>query len=293
MLFSNKQVNCAFLILLSLSAPGTSLAQGRAVRERVVFASATEVDGNVPVSGELRVPDLSGAKLPAVVVIHSAGGIDGTGTPYIESLNQAGIATLELDLFPSGGRPATARLNLPHTYGSLIYLARHPRIDPARIGIMGFSWGGILSLFSASEELTRQYTGGKYRFAAHLPLYPVCWAQTSILQGKNKNYSASTYQAFTGAPVHILAGAKDDYDDDPDACPKFVQALPAAAHSFVTATVYAGVGHGWDVPRSRQYQDGFAHVGRGGWVYHYRDAATAEKSRAFAVEFFKSNLGAK
>ena len=28
-------------------------------------------------------------------------------------------------------------------------------------------------------------------------------------------------------------------------------------------------------------------------VYHYRDAATAEKSRAFAVEFFKSNLGAK
>jgi predicted RNA-binding protein YlxR (DUF448 family) len=39
--------------------------------------------------------------------------------------------------------------------------------------------------------------------------------------------------------------------------------------------------------------DPFAHMGRGGWVYHNRNAAAADKSRAFAVEFFKSNLGAK
>jgi dienelactone hydrolase len=48
----------------------------------------------------------------------------------------------------------------------------HPRIESARIGVMGLSWGGVLSLISASEEFMRAYTGGAYRLAAHLPVYP-------------------------------------------------------------------------------------------------------------------------
>ena len=130
---------------------------------------------------------------------------------------------------------------------------------------MGFSWGGVLSLISASEELTRAYTGGAYRFAAHLPVYPVCWPQTGILQGKSRFASASIYQAMTGSPVHILAGAIDDFDDDPDACPKFIQALPASVRSYVTVTVYPDVGHGFDVPKSeeRTFEDRFAQWGTG------------------------------
>lgn len=55
-----------------------------------------------------------------------------------------------------------------HVYLTLQYLAAHPRIDPLRIGIMRFSWGGILTVLTSSEELSRQYAGGKLRFAAHL-----------------------------------------------------------------------------------------------------------------------------
>ena len=161
---------------------------------------------------------------------------------------------------------------------------------------MGFSWGGVLSLISASEELTRAYTGGAYRFAAHLPVYPVCWPHSAILQGKNKVYGASIYQVMTGSPVHILAGATDDYDDDPDACPKFVQALPASVRSYVNVTVYPDAGHGFDIPtsRNREYSgDPFAHMGHGGNVRYYRNSAAADKAHAFAVEFFKSSLAAK
>ena len=289
-------INWIFALVLSLSGAGTLLAQDAPVREKVSFAAATVVDGGVTVNGELRIPAVSGAKLPAVVVIHGSGGLqDGVGTRYVEALNQAGIATLELDLFPRAGRPATPRFNLPHTYGSLIYLAKHPRIDPARIGVMGFSWGGALSLISATEELTRAYTGGAYRFAAHLPVYPVCWPHSAILQGKHRVLNASIYQAMTGSPVHILAGAIDDLDDDPDACPKFIQALPASVRSYVTVTVYPDVGHGFDLPKSeeRTFEDPFAHMGHGGRVRYYGDAATADKARAFAVEFFKSSLEAK
>jgi dienelactone hydrolase len=100
---------------------------------------------------------------------------------------------------------------------------------------------------------------------------------------------------MTGSPVHILAGAIDDFDDDPDACPKFIQALPASVRSYVTVTVYPDVGHGFDVPKSeeRTFEDPVAHMGHGGMVRFYGDAATADKARAFAVEFFKSNLAAK
>lgn len=294
MFFRKKQlVRSIFVIVLFLSGPGALFAQSGAIREKVTFAATTEVEGGATISGELRIPDSGGAKVPAVVVIHSAGGVDGTGTPYVEVLNQAGIAALELDLFPRGGRPATTRVNLPHTYGSLIYLAKHPRVDPAKVAVMGFSWGGILSLVSASDELTRAYTGGKHRFAAHLALYPACWTHLAVLQGKNRFYGASIYQAMTGSPVHILAGEKDDYDDDPDSCSKFAQALPAGVQKYVSVTVYPGAGHGWDTQEDRQYQDAVAHVGRGGYVRHFRNAATADKSRAFAVEFFKSSFGAK
>ena len=278
-------------IMLLVGTGSTELhAQATASKETVNFVSATILDAETPVSGELSLPAGSHEKVPAIVIIHNAGGLaDGTGSQYVEALTQAGMATLELNLFPRGARPPTARINVPHTYGSLIYLATHPRIDASKIGIMGFSWGGVLSLVSASAEFTQMYTGGKYRFAAHLPLYPACSAHIGLLEGKNKNYSPSIYQALTGSPVHILAGEKDDYDD-PDSCVTFVQMLPANARRYVNVTVYPGVGHGWDTLEDRQYQDPIANKGRGGYVRHYRNRATAEKSKAFAIEFFKSNL---
>lgn len=282
----------AFGVALLCFAPAPAMAELSVAKENVSFASATAIDPDTTVNGELRLPDGAGGKLPAVVVIHGSGGlVDRAGVDYIEALNQAGIATLQLDLFPRGGRPASTRFNLPHTYGSLIYLANHPRIDPARIGVMGFSWGGVLSLVSASTELTQAYTGGKYRFAAHLPLYPVCWSRTAELEGKSKYYSPSIYQSVTGFPVHILAGENDQVDDDPESCPKFVQALPEAVRTHFSFTVYPGAGHSWDTHENRNGRDPVAYKGRGGNVSHYRNSKVAEKSRMFALDFFKSMHG--
>lgn len=283
----------AFGAALLCFAPVRAIAQLTVTKENVSFVSATVIDPETTVNGELRLPDGAGDRLPAVVVIHNSGGLaDRTGAFYIEALNQGGFATLELDLFPRGGRPASSRMNLPHTYGSLIYLSNHPRIDPGRIGVMGFSWGGSLSLVSASTELTNAHTGGKYRFGAHLPLYPVCWAHSNILDGKNSYYRPSIYQSVTGSPVHILAGEKDNYDDS-DSCLKFVQSLPEAVRNHMRVTVYPSVGHGWDTQEDRNYRDALAYKGRGGNVSHYRNSEVAEKSRTFAVEFFKSMPGPK
>lgn len=283
-----RRLSASICAAALLCLAGAALAQ--AAREKVRFESRTAIDPDVTVWGELSLPDRGAEKLPAVVVIHSSGGFeDRTRAPYVAALNSAGFATLELELFSRGQRPRSTRENLPHTYGALIYLARHPRIDPARIGVMGFSWGGALSLLTASSELTQAYTGGKYRFAAHLPLYPVCWVHRGIEAGKNRVYDAGTYRALTGAPLHILAGDKDDYDD-PDSCPRFVQALPEADRKHVSVTVYPGATHVWDTPADRSIYDPVAHKGRGGNVAMVRNPAIAEKSKAFAVEFFSAAL---
>src|SRR5262245_49777116 len=44
-------------------------------------------------------------KVPAVVILHGSGGIDGRGEFHAKALNEAGIATLEVSMFTSGNRP--------------------------------------------------------------------------------------------------------------------------------------------------------------------------------------------
>lgn len=261
--------------------------------QTVSFKAGTLIEADTSVTGALTLPaGNESARLPAVVVIHSAGGYeDPTRQPYVQALNTAGFATLELDLFSRGNRPKSSRMNLPHTFGALAYLARHPRIDPGRIGILGFSHGGLLALFSTSRELNQAYTGGQQKFAAHLALYPVCWAHLASIEGRNAVYPKSVYSALTGAPVHILAAEKDAYDA-PDTCQKFIAALPPEARDTVGLTVYANATHGWDTTEDRNYHDPAAGQGRGAHVQHLRHATVAAQSLDFTQHFFAAKLSA-
>ena len=288
-----KQSLGHFLFGVAVLLLGAAMAQAEAIKEKVSFRAETLIAAGAMVNGDLTIPDGANGKVPAVIVIHSAGGFeDPTRAPYVAALNQAGIATLELNLFAGGGRPKTSSLNLPQVYGGLIHLANDARIDPARIGITGYSTGGLLAMFTASSQLTHDFTGGKYRFAAHLPIYPVCWAHLDSIEGRNPVYKQNTYQELTGSPVHILAGAKDNYDD-PDTCQKFIQALPEAARQHVGLTIYPDAGHGWDTKTDHSYYDKAANKGRGAYVNHYRNSDAAAKSLAFTVEFFKTSFGMK
>src|SRR5262245_14586878 len=129
------------------------------------------------VAGHLAFPTGEAKKqFPPVVILHGSGGIDGRGEFHGKALNASGIATLEVLMFTSGNRPRDgSRSNFTHVDGALTYLANRSDIDPQHIGVMGFSWGGGLSLSSTSLALTQRFTGGQLRFAAHAPFYPVCW----------------------------------------------------------------------------------------------------------------------
>jgi dienelactone hydrolase len=241
------------------------------------------------VAGRLSLPTNAEGKVPAVVIAHGSGGVDSRGSFHARALNEAGIATLEIDMWSarglSGGaegRPRAVSETLPDAWGALKYLSAHPSIEASRIGIMGFSWGGVMSMLAA----TRKYAAGAepgQRFVAHAPFYPVCWAYNRI--------PGYEFGELTGAPVFIQAGEADQYDD-PDSCQRLVEGLARTDGDTVSLTVYPGATHGWDrLEPAIQISDLYSHKGQGGQVVIAPSPEVAEKSRRAMVDFFRRSFG--
>lgn len=242
------------------------------------------------IAGQLRVPATGADKYPAVVIVHGSAGIDSRNTFYADALNVAGIATLEIDMWaPRGwlggvtGRPAGVPETLPDAYGALKFLAGLPHIDASRIGIMGFSWGAVVTMLTATAPYTNQYTGGVLKFAAHAPNYPVCWVYNHV--------PGYEFNAFTGAPVFIQAGQLDAYDL-PTSCPDLVASLTPYDQTFISAVVYEGATHAWDrLEPAVTVTDPYSHLGQGGQVEFVPNPPVAARSRAATVQFFEHVFG--
>lgn len=260
-----------------------SLGSGVVAGEKVTFPGA-KADGYrhaEVVSAELRMPKDVKGKMPAVVILHGSGGIDGRGLFHSEALNEVGIATLEVFMFERGQRPREGGMaTLTHGFGALKYLAGRPDIDPGKIGVMGFSFGGNMTLRMASKTVSDAFLpkASDPRFAAHAPFYPSCWIF--------KN--AGGYGTLTGAPIFLFAGGQDDYETSPDSCKEFLDSLPPSTRGHVALQFYPDATHGWDSPKKEPFtiSDRFAFGGRGGVVRFKPDPAVAEDSRRRVVEFF-------
>lgn len=249
------------------------------------------------VSGVLRVPTAAtGQKLPAVVIVHGSAGVDSRGKFYAEALNDAGVATLEIDMWAARGwlggitgRPSSVPSTLPDAYGALQFLSEQPGIDSQRIAIMGFSWGGVVTMLTA----TNTYNNSPLRFAAHLAHYPVCWVYNNI---PGYSFGSATGGRFpiaplTGAPVLIQTGSLDDYNP-PSVCSNLINSLPATEKSLVSLNVYQNDTHGWDrLQPAQSVTDPYSHQGKGGQVQFTPDVNKAKLSRKRAVEFFETAFG--
>ena len=99
----------------------------------------------VMVTGEFRIAQGAG-KLPAVILIHGSGGMGPNIESWARDLNAMGISTFALDGFTGRGLTSVntdqallGRLAFTlDAYRVLDMLAKHPRVDPARIVLMGF-----------------------------------------------------------------------------------------------------------------------------------------------------------
>jgi uncharacterized protein len=258
----------------------------------ISYVTYQSVDPATPrtIAAELRIPAGTVRKVPAVVIVHGSAGVDSRGSLYADALNEAGIATLAIDMWAARGwfggiigRPRGVPETLPDAFGALKFLAAQPNIDPTRIAIMGFSWGGVVTMLSATQPYTDLHTGGLMTFAAHVAHYPVCWVYNVV--------PGYAFNSFTGSPVLIQAGELDAYDD-PDTCPKLVASLPPEAQAFISVTVYPHATHAWDrLQPAITVTDPFSHKGLGGQVDFVPNPGKAFQSRAAAVKFFEEAFG--
>jgi dienelactone hydrolase len=195
----------------------------------------------VTVTGEFRIAQGTG-KLPVVVLIHGSGGMGPNIESWARDLNAIGISTFALDGFTGRGLTSVnmdqallGRLNFTlDAYRVLEILAKHPRVDPARIALMGFSRGGQGALFASLKRFHQTWNKSGMEFAAYIPFYPDCMT----------SYIGDTDVA--DKPIRIFHGTPDDYNPVA-ACKKYIGRLRAAGRD-VQLTEYPNAQHGFDNP---------------------------------------------
>src|SRR4029077_18163853 len=104
----------------------------------------------VTIAGELRLPQGANAKFPAVVLLHGSGGVGSGPELWAKHFNEMGIASFVIDSFsgreitqPSSNQALLGRFNMIlDAYRGADLIGAHPRIDPSRIAVIGFSRGG-------------------------------------------------------------------------------------------------------------------------------------------------------
>ncbi|MFM8534352.1 MAG: dienelactone hydrolase family protein [Acidimicrobiia bacterium] len=207
-------------------ARDSSTAQ--AVRKTLKFTES--------ISGDLQFPDKPGT-VPAMVVLHGSGGPkQTTATEWAPWIRSLGVATFTVDSFTSRSIANTAGDQSQISYPAsaldalvaLKVIAKHPRIDRNRIGVIGFSRGGAAAQMSAVDNFRKGVMDDDLKFAVHLAFYGSC----------------SRVGKTTGAPIVHFFGADDD---------QFTEAGCKEATDFiknlggeVDLVIYKGARHGFD-----------------------------------------------
>jgi dienelactone hydrolase len=242
-------VTLALALALS-TAP--ALAQSNIRIQMIPFDSLTlslqqvllgETQGKpVSLAGELRLPGLGTDKVPVVVLVHGIGGLFPVHFEWVNALNSWGIGVFIPDHLSGRGiapmSPEDYSLSgvarMVDIYQVLPRLLKHPRVDPERMAIMGFSMGGFVTLLSSQERFRQRYGLPNVRFAAHIPIYPSCAIR---LKDDAK---------VVARPIRLFHGTGDDWTPV-EQCRALVADLKTAG-ADVTLTEYPGATHAYDNP---------------------------------------------
>jgi dienelactone hydrolase len=188
------------------------------------------------ISGDLILPDGVGP-FPMMVIAHGSGGVTKRDYVWADFFKAKGIGSFIIDTYKERGIRDTISDQSQLSYVAstadhllaLKLLATHPKVDPNRIGIIGFSRGGQ-SAIGTAFEVWRENVAGNAKYAVHMPFYGGCsWIANHL----------------DGSPIHRFIGDSDDYSQPVSTCEAQTRFFDKAGikHSL---NVYAGAHHGFD-----------------------------------------------
>lgn len=198
---------------------------------------------------------------PAVVLVHTCGGLKNPHMRlHAQDLLRNGYAVLVQDSHGPRGFETCKQKNLPFVVGVMdafqarAALAAQPFVDPQRIYLAGYSYGGYVAALAASKQSAIQFGGGQ-PFRATVAHYMEC----------QRKSGAQVVTADIDRPLLLLLGQKDT-ESPPASCFPLLEDLHKAAVP-VEWHVYPDATHGWDKP-------GEGHLG-----YAYNEAVTQDANQ--------------
>lgn len=233
----------AYLVRFDLIAVFLSLALlGGCAGGVVTFANITP-EKPLEVRGELYRPEGSGP-FPAMVLLHGCAGVEPLYARWAGWLNERWYVALVVDSWtPRGivencskGTPEVERTQrFDDAFGALRYLRSLPFVDPARIGAVGWSNGGVFAIAvvngpSLERARKRGVTLPSVGFRLGIGLYPGgCF---------------SLVKEVVVAPLLVLIGAADDWTLA-KTCEEMVNFMRSQG-ADATIKIYPGANHAFD-----------------------------------------------
>ncbi|MEP4149308.1 MAG: dienelactone hydrolase family protein [Halioglobus sp.] len=204
--------------------------------------------------GYLSIPDAAteDSPVPAMVIVPGSGGISpGREHEYAAWFKQRGVAAFVVEYYePRGFGPdsnylirtsAVTEFDLiADAYNALKLLGSSPLIDSERIGIIGFSYGGMAARLAMDTRIHQALASEFPPFSLHIDAYGPCFQD---LRSKD----------IGTAPILTLRGT-EDASNELSACQRREDEIRALGNS-VTALVYEGAGHAWEVTKPRFFSE--------------------------------------
>jgi dienelactone hydrolase len=256
----------------------------------VTFPNATPgVEHTIP--GQILVPS-GRPPLPAVVLMHGCHGVSASTHQWARWFRGEGYVALIVDSWAARGMRegcSAESLDLPSTerfddaVGALRYLRARPDVDPQRIGVIGWSNGGVFAMSlvnGPSHERARRrgVTLPEPGFRAAIGVYP--------------GGCPSLVHELAVRPLLVLIGDADDWTS-PGPCVQMVEAMRSRG-ADVSIVLYPGAFHYFDVEgQPRAYLADVMNENRPGGccgaTVSY-DAAAAVDARHRVKAFFGRHL---
>jgi dienelactone hydrolase len=173
----------------------------------------------IEVDALIAYPKKGEGPFPVLMIVHSSGGPGEFNSKWYRyhkesarSLLKKGIAIMFLDNYSARGAVHTyvdqSQVALFSGYidafMALEYLSKDPKINIKKVGISGYSRGGMISIMASEKRLRDALVSKDLYFAAAQPRSPDCW-NVGMFRNPQPIKETKTWMVLGGADDYTLA----------------------------------------------------------------------------------------
>ena len=173
----------------------------------------------IEVDALIAYPKKGEGPFPVLIIVHSSGGPGEFNSKWYKyhkqsarSLLKNGIAIMFLDNYSARGAVHTfadqSQVALFSGYidafMALEYLSKDPKINIKKVGISGYSRGGMISVMASEKRLRDALVSKDLYFAAAQPRSPDCW-NVGMFRNPQPIKETKTWMVLGGADDYTLA----------------------------------------------------------------------------------------